>query len=185
TNPYSFVKENAFLEGDDLVLKVNGIPKGSRDIIKSAQVEFKNLDFMYGSYRINAAVPKAEGACFGFFYYFNDTQEIDAELVNSPDYQNQIQFSTHLNSPRHPTGKITAIQKPFINDEKYHEFGFDVYPDGVSFFLNGESTNKFPAPTVAGNIVISYWGNGDKGWSGRPTQTDLVAKVKSLLIYYN
>ncbi|KAM4055378.1 glycosyl hydrolases family 16 domain-containing protein [Hirsutella rhossiliensis] len=56
--------------------------------IPVAEIDSAALDMHYGSYRAGMKLTAVHGTCAAFFWYFNDTQEIDMEFL-SQDYNHE------------------------------------------------------------------------------------------------
>lgn len=46
-------------------------------------------------------------------------------------------------------------------------------------------TNTRNVPHFGGSLQLKLWADGNKWWSGRPSKTDVVMHVKSIVAYFN
>lgn len=188
THPFQMSPENAYFDGikiltkgDELVLKVNG---NATDLIKSAQIATTIANMEYGTFRAWFQLPKVPGTCVGFFFYHNETQEIDIEyLGNRPDILWLSTKNTIIDSVSHINYQLNDLSTGW-NIEDYHELRFDWLPEETIFYVNGVNVGSIPSPFEAGSMLISHWANGDDGWSGYPYQ-DAFLKVRNVSYSFN
>ncbi|KAH0548009.1 hypothetical protein GP486_008249 [Trichoglossum hirsutum] len=197
SNPLNDTHSNSgpSLHGGDagLQLWVRAKPEG--DLVSTGEIDTVRNDILYGSFRTSMKLTGVSGTCGAFFYYFNDTQEIDFEFLSSQlnatsSPVNLVLHSTLSlqagNDASHsPTFKV--IQLPFKPDEGFHEYRFDWMPDKVSFYADGQWLVDMTqdVPVQPGHIAVSHWSNGNDLWSGGPPKTDAVITVQYTKAYFN
>lgn len=133
------------------------------------------------------------GTCGAFFFYLNDTEEIDVEILSSEQSQQpnpKEAWPIHLISrsdPKGSSGQLIYNITASAPTENYNEYRFDWFPDRIDFFLNGAliwSTTE-NIPQAAGRLHISHWSNGNPYWSGGPPGEDAVMRVAYVKGYFN
>lgn len=178
--------------GVQLIVR-GGIPDDK--LIPSAELVTIREDLYYGSYRTNMKLTGTNGTCAAFFWYRNDTQEIDMEFLSSQYNDTSSPVNLVLQSPESArdgfdasgTGTFDLQQLPFAPDDGFHEYRFDWAPDSVSFYADGQliETMKTAIPTEAGHITLSHWSNGNPLWSGGPPEDDAITTVEYFKGYFN
>lgn len=188
--PLVYLPDQVALTSQGLDLKIspffqdNGIP--------SAEICSIRKDILYGTFRVRLSLPLIPGTCTGFFYYFDDRNEIDFEFLTS--------FVGNGNR----STAFTGIQGPFpdnIRDQSrwrvfnytqgmghgFETYRFDWMPSTVSFFVGNEllSTLTQVSPTVAGSLLINHWANGAPGWSQGPPPFESILRMASVTAYFN
>jgi beta-glucanase (GH16 family) len=137
------------------------------------------------------------GTCGAFFFYLNDTQEIDMELLSKANQgpsqagfvhlviqsdENQKKGYIEMGSPDYDAHSLIFSPKT-----AYNEFRFDWLPDRVDFYANGELLRTITdnVPSSPGSLHIIHWSNGNDGWSGGPPEEDAVMTVSYVKAYFN
>lgn len=165
--------------------------------VPMAEIVSARDDILYGSFRIGMKTTQVSGTCGGFFFYRNDTNEIDMEFLS----RNEQATSNHgfvnlvLQSPESAdVGYIQSGSKDFDNHsipfnpaEMYHEYRFDWLPDRVDFYFDSHwmSTIRTNVPKSPGAIHVSHWSNGNAGWSGGPPGEDAALTISYIKAYFN
>ncbi|PBP27872.1 glycoside hydrolase, family 16 [Diplocarpon rosae] len=180
-----------------------------------AQMNSVRDDMLWGSYRALLKLPSVSGTCSAFFWditigsrspfvdtgltlakYFNDSQEIDMEILSSQFYKNNDTFLINLvhQSPQSASQGFSVIGKdyevadlPFEPTSGYHEYRIDYLPDQIIFYGDGQviglmNSTVSPQP---GHLILTHWSNGDKGWSGGPPVEEAVLSVAYVKAYFN
>ncbi|KAK2627352.1 hypothetical protein QTJ16_003318 [Diplocarpon rosae] len=139
-----------------------------------AQMNSVRDDMLWGSYRALLKLPLVSGTCSAFFWYFNDSQEIDMEILSSQFYKNNNTFLINLvhQSPQSASQGFSVIGKdyevadlPFDPTSGFHEYRIDYLPDQIIFYGDGQVIG-FMNSTVSpqpGHLILTHWSNGDKG----------------------
>ncbi|PBP25295.1 glycoside hydrolase, family 16 [Diplocarpon rosae] len=161
-----------------------------------AQMNSVRDDMLWGSYRALLKLPLVSGTCSAFFWYFNDSQEIDMEILSSQFYKNNNTFLINLvhQSPQSASQGFSVIGKdyevadlPFDPTSGFHEYRIDYLPDQIIFYGDGQVIG-FMNSTVSpqpGHLILTHWSNGDKGWSGGPPVEEAVLSVAYVKAYFN
>ena len=127
--------------------------------------------------------------------YFNDTEEIDVEILSKQLNDSSSPVNLVLQSPASQkagfdaagTPNFNVHQLPFRPDRGYHEYRFDWSPEKVSFYADGAwlKDMTMSVPTSPGHITFSHWSNGNADWSGGPPSVDAVMTVSYMKAYFN
>ncbi|KAF8421029.1 glycoside hydrolase family 16 protein [Tirmania nivea] len=187
------VSDEGVLGGEaGLELYVRRLQPGDQ-YVSVAEADSYRTDMMYGSFRAGIKTTGISGTCGAFFWYQNDTQEIDMEFLSSQlsGTTSPVNLVLHSSLSRDATGApaFKVIQLPFKADKAVHEYRFDWQPHGVSFYADGQwltdMTDERYIPSVPGKIIISHWSNGNKAWSGGPPEEDAIMLVQYVKAYFN
>lgn len=120
---------NVLVEGGYLKL---ALPANS---YQGGQLETRQY-YLYGSYRASLKLPQAPSTLTGFFLYREPDyyHEIDIEIVN--DCSGKVWFTTYAGG-KEPYSHSYQTYLGFDPTENFHEYRFDFYPGGVSFYVDG------------------------------------------------
>lgn len=103
--------------------------------------EIRSLEEVhYGSYEISMQLPDAPSAITGFFLYKAPDyfHEIDIEIYNKKT--TEILFTTYANGA---VQNNTIFPLGFDPTATFNTYRIDYYPHEISFYVNGEETEKF------------------------------------------
>ncbi|KAJ5046724.1 uncharacterized protein L3040_003956 [Drepanopeziza brunnea f. sp. 'multigermtubi'] len=163
---------------------------------QSSQLNSVREDMLWGSYRALLKLPSVSGTCSAFFWYFNDSQEIDMEILSNQFNKNNNTFMINLvhQSPQSASQGFSVIGKdyqmptlPFDPTSDFHEYRIDYLPEQIIFYGDSQvigvmNTTVDPQP---GHLILTHWSNGDKGWSGGPPLETAVLSVGYVKAYFN
>jgi len=143
--------------------------------LNGGQLESREYDHLYGSYRVSMKLPDAPSSITGFFLYRAPDyyHEVDIEVVNDPS--GKVWFTTYAE------GKVTNSYETYLGfdpTEDYHEYRFDLYPDQVSFYINGLLYKSFNGGLTDKpmKLMINSW---FPDWlDGLKPETDAVTRVE-------
>jgi len=166
---------NAKRSAIDLV--VTGSKKRKQQYVKGAEISSFADTIRYGSFRYTLQYDKTPGACSGAFFYKNDTDEVDMEVVTrymygtSPQqgalHPRGMQFS--IQGPDGQT-KADSFRKRFDPTQKFHTYRFDWEDGKVVYYVDGNYWDELDGWTpgegweddeVGGKILLNNWSNGD------------------------
>ncbi|KAL8912802.1 MAG: hypothetical protein Q9171_002260 [Xanthocarpia ochracea] len=192
TNPLPGDVGTKGVNGGDPGLQIR-VTAGERrgGAVKSGEVASARRDMLYGSFRAGIKYTGQNGTCGAFFYYYNDTQEIDFEFL-SKLYQDPAKAAALLliihagpEVPKNDLFRPTPVG--FRPADGYHEYRFDWTPERVTYYADGkflwESTRG--VPYHAGGLTLSHWSNGDPGWSAGPPAKEADMKFSYIKAYFN
>lgn len=72
------------------------IQNGGHRLVPCAEIVSERDDILYGSFRIAMKTTANNGTCSAFFYYRNNSQEVDLEILSSQQYADKKQWPIHL-----------------------------------------------------------------------------------------
>ncbi|KAJ6459036.1 concanavalin A-like lectin/glucanase domain-containing protein [Mycena sanguinolenta] len=192
-----YVTANVFEYQDALGLKASAYDHSGS--VKCAEIFTQRDDILYGSFRMQSQVPSIPGVVFGFFTYFNDTQEQDIEFLSSDT--NYYQTVHYTNQPGQlPNGNINsnAAKVVVIPGADFTTFGvhrIDWLPTSTTYSYSGNSDSGTPVtsattitthvPNTPSEFVINVWSNGDPEWSHGPPTADAIATLHYANLYFN
>ncbi|KAK9421210.1 putative GH16 domain-containing protein [Seiridium unicorne] len=169
-------------------------------MVQNGQVATTDEEYFHGSYRASIKVSAVEGTCMAFFWYFNDTQEIDLEFLSREfvahdstypvNFVLQTRQSKAAGYDATKTGSWTRSNLSFDPTADFHEYRFDFLSSRVLFYADNSLLASMNAstggvPSTSGNLVLSHWSNGNAGWSGGPPTKDATSVVCYVKAYYN
>ncbi|KAI9483160.1 MAG: concanavalin A-like lectin/glucanase domain-containing protein [Benjaminiella poitrasii] len=183
-----FSRKNVIIDNQgDMTLTVNQISKGN---YTSAAIGTKRNDFLYGTYRARMKTANVNGTISAFFFYHNDTSEIDIESLSrfSHPYMIFLSIQPHvyvkgiassLTSERHTLG--------FDSTKDYHEYRFDWLPGSVKFYIDNVFIREMTTnvPNASGRIILNHWTDGNVSHSGGPLMGKAELKVSHLNLFFN
>ncbi|KAI4213126.1 MAG: hypothetical protein LQ351_004280 [Letrouitia transgressa] len=162
------------------------VKPAANGVVPISEMVTKRTDMLYGSYRAAFKYTKVAGTCGGFFWYYNDTNEIDVELLSSRRGSgNTSPVWLVIHSPSSPPAQEPQV--PFHPDDGYHEYRFDWTPEKVSYYADGQHLGDVTTglPTHPGRIHFNHWSNGDNGWTAGPPTADAVMSIAYVKAYFN
>ncbi|KAI1862558.1 hypothetical protein JX265_009272 [Neoarthrinium moseri] len=180
-------------------------------MVLSAEAATTGLDYLYGSYRVGMKVTDVPGTCSAFFWYFNDTQEVNIEFLSADFDADTSTYPVNLGlqTPESRASGYNASQAgtfathnlPFDPSADFHEYRFDLLADRVLFYADGAllatmANNRSSSssstdggavvvPSEPGNLLLSHWSNGDPDRSRGPPPADATTAVRYVKAYYN
>jgi hypothetical protein len=169
------------------------------DRVPIAEISSPREDILYGSFRAAVKFSGNNGTCGAFFWYRNDTQEIDIEFLSrEPQEVNFVVHSPESDkaSSIKGSGALGVIDRSesampwfsFIRfAEGFHEYRFDWMTDRIDFYVDGLPawTTTKNIPDSPGHLILSHWSNGGASWTGGPPMEDAVMTVGYVKAYFN
>ncbi|KAF4543849.1 Glycoside hydrolase family 16 [Lasiodiplodia theobromae] len=165
------------------------------DMVPIGEVVAARTDMLYGSFRVAMKMAGVPGTCGAFFWFRNDTQEIDIEFLSKQLNASSNMVNLVLQSPQSAAAGYDASHTPnydvyplpFRPDMAFHEYRFDWLPDRVSFYADGTwlKDMTIELPNSPGHLVLNHWSNGDPLWSAGPPEQDATMTVSYVKAYFN
>ncbi|KAK4505206.1 hypothetical protein PRZ48_003169 [Zasmidium cellare] len=161
--------------------------------VPMAEIVSARDDILYGSFRIGMKTTNIAGTCGAFFFYRNDSNEIDMEFLSSQSNRGLVNLV--IQSPE--SADVGYVQPgsndfdnhtlPFVPSKLYHEYRIDWLPSRVDFYADSNwlSTIRTNVPSSPGSIHVSHWSNGNPGWSAGPPTQDAVMSISYVKAYFN
>ncbi|KAL9630656.1 MAG: hypothetical protein Q9204_004604 [Flavoplaca sp. TL-2023a] len=184
------------INGGDAGLQVIVSNPGKGGMIPMGETATNRSDMLYGSFRAAIKLTGEKGTCGAFFWYLNDSHEIDVEFLSSQFNETshpvnlvlQSEESMNAGFDAENTNAFETHQLPFDPSEGFNEYRFDWFEDRVEFYANGvllKSMSGDGVPRDPGHLMLSQWSNGDSKWSGGPPKEDAVMTVSYVKGYFN
>ena len=141
------------------------------------------------------------GTCAAFFFYRNDTQEIDVEILSAQQRAALTQWPVNMvvqnttvplalngSGPQSSNFEYYMVRQPDGEvGAQYREYRFDWLPDRIDFYVDTWHVRTFAEniPSTPGAIHFSHWSNGNPGWTYGPPVEDAVMTVAYTKAYFN
>ncbi|KAL0930764.1 glycoside hydrolase family 16 protein [Colletotrichum truncatum] len=167
-------------------------------LVPVAEIDSARNDLHYGSFRAMMKVPDVAGTCAAFFWYHNDTQEIDIEFLTrefNPENNTypanivlQSRASMEKGYDAAGTGNFVKVNLGFNPTTDFHEYRIDYLRDQVIFYADNKMIGRMngsAVPTDGGHLILQHWSNGNPLWSGGPPKKDAILTVASVKAYFN
>jgi len=119
------------------------------------------------------------GAVSGFFFYANDNQEVDIELLTREDARSV----TFTNQP-------DATKDMYLPNQLTHsdlnDYRFDWTADHTKFYVNNvlSDSKTTDIPTKNGSLMLNMWG-GSTFAGNPPPSSDVTMSVSTIHLYFN
>ncbi|KAI9805792.1 MAG: hypothetical protein M1825_000406 [Sarcosagium campestre] len=209
TNPIGRVNrdENVEIVDGQLVLRQQAYSAADAKAMKGVGVGAivsKRDDFLHGSFRTTFGVDGAKGgAVAGFFWYHDDKNEIDIEVLTKEPNDTMIHYTSHpvpsTNNPLSeffvpaivPNGinhipdasSAEPLTKPWTTTQEHR---FDWTRDGITFYQGARTIHTMTVniPKVGGSLQFNLWASGSE-WSGPPSTQNVSMRVYDILVFYN
>ncbi|PTB35389.1 glycoside hydrolase family 16 protein [Trichoderma asperellum CBS 433.97] len=170
----------------------------TNDAVPVAELDSARSDMVFGSYRAGMKLTPVNGTCAAFFWYFNDTQEIDMEFLSREfdpkkkvypvNLVIQSEASLQAGFDASKTGTFKVVNLTFDPTAGFHEYRFDYLQDRVLFYADSQLLAEMSGssvPTSPGHLILQHWSNGNPLWSGGPPEEDAIMTVSYVKAYFN
>ncbi|KXL48288.1 MAG: glycoside hydrolase family 16 protein [Acidomyces sp. 'richmondensis'] len=197
--PYGKAAElrNVIVSEDGLQLWVRSqlLDDGIAQLVPMAEVVTARNDMLYGSFRVGMKTTSVNGTCGAFFFYHNNSEEIDMEFLSREQRPNEYLVNLVNQSPESVASGYNAVNTSdymvyhlgFSPSQGFHEYRFDWLPDRIDLYADEAWLTSFyqSVPSNAGALHLINWSNGDPTWSGGPPKKDAVLTVAYVNAYFN
>ncbi|KAI8373567.1 concanavalin A-like lectin/glucanase domain-containing protein [Choanephora cucurbitarum] len=184
-----FTPKNVRLSADNGI--VLSVEKDSYGKYSSASIGTKRDDFLYGTFRAKLKTSNVPGTVAAFFYYRNNTSEIDVEMLsrlNNP-YMSYFSVQPQVYESNGQASPLTNNKHPLSYNptEDYHTYRFDWTPGSVRFYVDDEFVNELTTnvPNSPGRILLNHWTDGNPNFSGGPPTETAELTLSKLNIFFN
>ncbi|GAA5799491.1 hypothetical protein HPULCUR_004907 [Helicostylum pulchrum] len=192
---YKDTLDRIFSPGNVKLSKDDGITlsvqKESNGKYTSAAVGTKRSDFLYGTYRARMKTSNVEGTVAAFYFYRNDSCEIDIESLSKHKDPSKTYFAVQPQIYE-PDGSASALTNEkhdleFNPTNDYHEYRFDWTPEAVKFYIDNTYIREMTTnvPQSPGRILINHWTDGNPFFSGGPPNQDANLRISHLNLFFN
>ncbi|KAI7881723.1 concanavalin A-like lectin/glucanase domain-containing protein [Mucor mucedo] len=184
-----FVPSNVKLsQTDGITLSVQ---KDAQGRYTSAAVGTKRSDFLYGTYRARMKTSNVDGTVAAFFFYRNDTSEIDMESLSrvKDPFKTYFAIQPQIYEKDGSASPLTNEKHglDFNPTEDFHEYRFDWLPNSVKFYIDGSFVREMTTnvPDSPGRILLNHWTDGNPFFSGGPPTENAELRVSHLNMFFN
>ncbi|KAI9888536.1 MAG: hypothetical protein M1814_006836 [Vezdaea aestivalis] len=188
---------NVWIENGALILRQRGYSEGDNQAgrnVSCAAIVSKRNNFGRVSARAVFEVDVGDvyprGSVAGFFWYFDDKNEVDIEVLAKEANDTQIHYTTHPSLDSNQQPNLLALNRSKLRQPwtEVQSHRFDILPGNATFFQNNVSvhstTTNVPAKSVAGTLQLNLWASGSE-WSGFPSRENVTMRVSQILVFYN
>ncbi|KAI8966207.1 glycoside hydrolase family 16 protein [Daldinia sp. FL1419] len=185
-------------KGGDAGLKLVVGSEIKNGMVPCSDVSTTDVHYYHGTFRAGIKVTDVPGTCSAFFWYMNDTQEIDIEFLSSEFNKSNNTFPVNLvlqseesknnGFDASKTGDFKKINLPFDPTTDFHEYRIDFLPERVLFYADAQlltEMNGTGVPSTPGNLQVSHWSNGNMEWSQGPPKANATTTVSYVKAYFN
>ncbi|KAB5559603.1 concanavalin A-like lectin/glucanase domain-containing protein [Coniochaeta sp. 2T2.1] len=176
-----YTGDNVAVSDGKLQLTCSAYNASNGGTIRSGQIRTIRDDILGGSFRASYGVASGSaGSVSGFFFYANDTQEIDIEIQSKMS-------NTIIHIGNQPTQSTNVLLPNNGIVSELHDYRFDWLAGQTNFYLDNVPVGGFSkdVPVVNGRIDFNMWGNGGT-FSGPATPTtDNVMSISKIALYFN
>lgn len=180
TLPPGYISSEGVHGGDpglQLWVRSQLVQNGSESYVPIAEVVTARNDILYGSFRASMKTTGVNGTCGAFFFYHNDSQEIDVEILSKDQLEPNASHPVNLilQSPAAVrAGNDAANTSTFYlygmlpaPDQMYIEYRWDWLPDRVDFYIQERliHTMRDSVPQAPGTVHLIHWSTGNEVYS--------------------
>ena len=150
-----YTTENVAVADGTLQLKVPGGQTGFP--ILGAEVYAKDKNILYGSVRTMMQISSVSGTVSSSFFYKNDNQEADIEIVTGGASKGVHYTNQKTTSSAGQTTVAFATSADLTS--KFHEYRLDWLPDRTDFYLDGVKQANLTGnvPSTEGKWLWNNW----------------------------
>ena len=157
SSPYTqlYTTSNVAVGSQSLQLKVPGGQTASP--ILGAEISTQHKDILYGSVRTTMKASTVAGTCHGAFFYKDDNQEVDIELITGHTFQG-VHYTNQKTSA---DSEASTLQKalPSGATTVFQEYRIDWVPGRTDFYLGGTLQKSLTenVPSTPGSWLWNNW----------------------------
>ena len=157
STPYTqhYTTDNVVVASESLQLKVPGGQTASP--ILGAEISTQHKDILYGSVRTTMKASTVAGTCHGAFFYKDDNQEADIEIITGHTFKGVH----YTNQKASANAAASTLRKPLPSDATtvFQEYRIDWVPGRTDFYLDGQLQKSLTenVPSTAGSWLWNNW----------------------------
>ncbi|CAF9908234.1 MAG: hypothetical protein ALECFALPRED_004357 [Alectoria fallacina] len=157
SSPYTqvYTPSNVAVGSGSLQLRVPGGQTASP--ILGAEVYTQDKDILYGSVRTTMKASTVAGTCHGAFFYKNDNQEVDIEIITG----GAVEGVHYTNQKASDDATPSTIKNNLQSDATtgFLEYRIDWVPGRTDFYLDGTLQTSLTenVPSTAGTWLWNNW----------------------------
>ncbi|KAK5115859.1 hypothetical protein LTR85_009453 [Meristemomyces frigidus] len=188
--------ENVVLDsGLQLWVRSKLLDSSNGQMVPIAEVVTARSDLLYGSFRVGMQTTTVTGTCGAFFFYHNDSEEIDMEILSRQQQGGVHPINLVNQSPDSVASGYNAVNSSGFSTYNLTlnptsalvEYRIDWLPDRIDMYADNVWLKSFHdyVPSSPGALHLIHWSNGDSGWSGGPPTQDAVLMISYVNAYFN
>lgn len=156
TGPRQFTTSNVAVKDGALQLTVPGGQTISSPIT-GAEVYTLEESILYGSVRTMMEVSSVSGTVSSPFFYQNDSQEADIEVLTGGQFQG-VHYTNQKTSPGSALTTVTCAS-PADSTSQFYEYRLDWMSDRTDFYLGGVKQTSLTqnVPSQPGKWLWNNW----------------------------
>ena len=150
-----YTTSNVAVADKSLQLKVPGGQSASP--ILGAEISTQQKDILYGSVRTTMKASTVAGTCHGAFFYKDDNQEADIEIITGHKFQG-VHYTNQRASANAPASTL-AKALPADATTVFQEYRIDWVPGRTDFYLDGQLQKSLTenVPSTPGSWLWNNW----------------------------
>ena len=150
-----YTKSNVAVADESLQLKVPGGQSASP--ILGAEISTQHKDILYGSVRTTMKASTVAGTCHGAFFYKDDNQETDIEIITGHKFQGVHYTNQRASANAAPSTLQKAL--PADATSVFQEYRIDWVPGRTDFYLDGQLQKSLTnnVPSTPGSWLWNNW----------------------------
>jgi len=145
-----------------------------------AEINTTGSAYLFGRYRSTLKSSPQSGTVSAMFFYKNDNNEIDVEILSKQNDIHRVNFVTHG-----PASETYTVDLGFDPSTDFHEYGFDWATSSIKYFVDGHKVAEATGanvPYITGTFILNHWSDGGVWSAGPPTaESNMVVKEISVL----
>lgn len=157
SSPYTqlYTTSNVAVDSGTLQLKVPGGQSASP--ILGAEISTQADDILYGSVRTLFRASTVPGTCHGAFFYKDDNQEVDIEVITGNTWKGVHYTNQKASADAAPSTVRKAL--PSNATAVFQEYRIDWLPGRTNFYLNDQlqKTLSENVPSTPGSWLWNNW----------------------------
>ncbi|KAJ7593269.1 concanavalin A-like lectin/glucanase [Mycena floridula] len=183
---HQFTPSNVAFGSGTLDMKVSAYSSGK---VQSAEIVSDNTA-MYGSVRVVYKSSSTKGVVEGSFFYLNDTQEVDFEMLTTTTLTASESVAAGIWATNQAVAAgedktYATVPLSFDPSSDFHEYRMDWSEISTTFYIDGvqKAQHVTNIPTAPLHYIFNVWSTGDKLWSAGPPTQDSITSIRFIDLY--